>query len=342
MYSEASVSADDGQDAPASTGRLAASRSYTLSLNPQIIYAQSTFLPTLVSSRIHSQLEFLAVGSWWIHRDKKLHRIPGTREDVFNDETLSMKDKRGLMKFLRFALQEEEDTSAVAVDPALSFTDVLSNTFKLRDSLQAPLLALALSPAPATSIPFSVALSRIRRHMRSMGYFGPGFGAVVAKYGGNSEMAQVACRAGAVGGAVYLLGHHLTTVQLPPWTVAGESTDESTLFKCTLSDGTPIKSKVVVGSLDDLPPDVPRPSPAATSVNVWRSINIIADPLRSLFPQTADNGPVPAVAIALVDDPVSDDSATGPIYLQVHSEDTGECPNGQCKPFFLFPDFPSR
>ncbi|KIV91107.1 hypothetical protein, variant 4 [Exophiala mesophila] len=240
-----------------------------------------------------------------------------------------MKDKRGLMKFLRFALQQEEDTSFEAVDPALSFTNVLSNTFKIRDNLQAPLLALALSPTPAASMPFSMALSRIRRHMRSMGYFGPGFGAVVAKYGGNSEMAQVACRAGAVGGAVYLLGHHLTEVQLPTSTVSGESTDDSSLFHCTLSDGTPIRSKVVVGSLDDLPPDMPRASSATTQVNVWRTISIVADPLRSLFPQTADNGPVPAVAIVLVDTPTSEGPATGPIYLQVHSEDTGECPSGQ-------------
>ncbi|KAK5240377.1 Rab proteins geranylgeranyltransferase component A, partial [Exophiala xenobiotica] len=194
------------------TSSLGPSRSYTLSLNPQIIYAQSKFLPSLVSSRIHNQLEFLAVGSWWVQRDGCIHKIPSTREDVFNDESLSMKDKRGLMKFLRYVLQEEGESATDPEDEGdMSLQAAFDTKFKVPASLHAPLLALALSSVPASSIPFRKALARIRRHMRSMGYFGPGFGAVIAKYGGNSEISQVACRAAAVGGGVYLLGQELTS-----------------------------------------------------------------------------------------------------------------------------------
>ncbi|KAK4945142.1 Rab proteins geranylgeranyltransferase component A [Elasticomyces elasticus] len=305
---------------------LGPSRSYTLSLNPQIIYAQSKFLPTLVSSKIHAQLEFLAVGSWWVHRHGALHKIPSTREDVFNDESLSMKDKRGLMKFLRYVLQDGDETTTPLENEAhMSLQTALETTFKVPASLQSPLLALALSPVPATSIPFDKALARIRRHMRSMGYFGPGFGAVIAKYGGNSEISQVACRAGAVGGGVYLLGQELRTFDTDP--AGTNDADTDPFLQGILADGTKIKSRFLAGTFDD----IPNMDPALTRENpsnaVWRSINIVADPLQSLFPQTSDNGPIPAAAIVLVDTGEADKS---PIYLQIHSEDTGECPNRQC------------
>ncbi|EXJ80314.1 hypothetical protein A1O1_08456 [Capronia coronata CBS 617.96] len=308
------------------------SRSYTLSLNPQIIYARSDFLPKLVSSRIHSQLEFLAVGSWWVHRDGALHKIPSTREDVFNDTSLSMKDKRALMKFLRYVLQEDaEESLDQEEETSMSLQAALDTKFKVPKSLQPPLLALALSPVAADFLSFNKALARIRRHLRSMGHFGPGFGAVIAKYGSTSEISQVACRAGAVGGGVYLLGHELKQLDSVDEDSSriGDKGDSMSLLEGTLSDGTRIKTRFVAGSVDDLSPLQQTLSDVTPSTGTWKSINIVADPLKALFPQTSDNGPVPAAAIVLIDrgDEESDKS---PIYLQIHTEDTGECPAGQC------------
>ncbi|KIW17298.1 hypothetical protein PV08_04489 [Exophiala spinifera] len=324
IFKDASISKPDSEDAGPSA--LKSSRSYTLSLNPQIIYAQSKILPTLVSSRIHTQLEFLAVGSWWVHRAGSLHKIPSTREDVFNDESLSMKDKRGLMKFLRYVLQDDvELDTTLEDDTSLSLQSALDTKFKVPASLQAPLLALALSPVPASQIPFNVALLRIRRHMRSMGYFGPGFGAVIAKYGGNSEMSQVACRAGAVGGGVYLLGHELTSLTLVDQDFSGKA-----LLEGTLSDSTNVKARSVAGSPEDLPTTDQATQPGQSKEEFLRSINVVDHSFRNLFPQTSDNGPVPAAAIVLVDEGDNTGSEKSPVYLQIHSEDTGECPPGQC------------
>jgi len=168
--------------------------------------------------------------------------------------------------------------------------------------------------------------------MRSMGYFGAGFGAVIAKYGGNCEISQVACRAGAVGGGVYLLGQHLTSLSPIdyPTTDSSEPDDDRPQLEGTLSDGTKIKSRFVVGSLDDLPQSRQTSSSQQSETDkTWRSINIVADPLSAVFPQTSDNGPVPAAAIVLVDTGEAD-LDQNPVYLQIHSEDTGECPHGQC------------
>lgn len=265
-----------------------------------------------------------------MQRDGSLHKIPSMREDVFNDESLSMKDKRGLMKFLRYVLQEEgESATDPEDDGSMSLQAALDTKFKVPASLQAPLLALALSPMPASSIPFGKALARIRRHMRSMGYFGPGFGAVIAKYGGNSEISQVACRAAAVGGGVYLLGQELSSLGAVDSDVAATMGSEGSVLEGTLANGTKIKTRFIAGFPNEIPSLESIHGTGSPSDKTWRSINIVNESLQILFPQTSDNGPVPAAAIVVVDDgEMSLDRC--PVYLQVHSDDAGECPPGQC------------
>ena len=231
------------------------------------------------------------------------------------------------MKLLRFALEPEQDEQPSFEPPEeTSLKQALEQRFKIPESLHTPILALALMSEPAGEIDFDAALQRIQRHVRSIGYFGPGFGAVIAKYGGNAEIAQVACRAQAVGGGVYLLGHGIDDVK------QGEDTTDGKLLRLRLSDGTPVRCRCLVGSQDELP-KTPSDSQQVTYavVQTLHSISIVGDPLKSLFPATSESGPVPAAAIVLVDDAAGTDAS--PIYLQVHSEDTGECPTGQCEYF---------
>lgn len=299
---------------------LGPSRAYTIALNPQIIYAKSRFLPTLVSSQIHSQLEFQAVGSFWVHANGKLQKIPSNREDVFADDTISVRDKRRLMGLLRYVL-EEQDESAIGAETT-TLEDRLQSQFKLPEHLRPPVQALTLSTDTLSNVQFDMAMSRLKTHLTSMGYFGPGLAAVMAKYGGNAEIAQVACRAGAVGGFVYLLGHGLSAIET--------STEEDSLASVRLSDGTTVRTKFVVGTIQDLSEGNMSSLIASNEATheVSYQISIVSNPLRHLFAPTSENGPVPAVTIVLVDD---DSYDKAPVYLQIHSEDTGECPTGQCK-----------
>ena len=242
-----------------------------------------------------------------------------------------MRDKRSLMKFLRSVLQEDgqEDPVADTVSEQ-TLANALKGRFRIPAALEAPILALALSPSPANATGLDIALTRIQRHMRSAGYFGPGFGAVVAKYGGNAEISQVACRAQAVGGGTYLLGHEVDAIDSSSKPQADQA-DSDALLKVKLSDGTDIRSRWIVGGSDDLPQqhDSRTEDEASLQVSTMHSVDIVSDPLKHLFPVTSENGPVPAAAIVLVQDETDADSS--PIYLQVHSEDTGECPPGQCE-----------
>ena len=333
--------------------RLSPSRAYTLSLAPQILYAHSRLLPLLVSSGAHEQLDFQAIGSWWLYKEKEeaestsrgsLERIPSGREDVFANTSLDVKAKRALMKFLRSAVSEEDaEAQNWKDDSSTSLSEILHQKFRVPSVLHQPLLALSLSPSPAQSIAAKDVISRIRKHLSSIGVFGAGFGAVTAKYGGNSELAQVGCRASAVGGGIYILGRGISSIkQSAADQISAEEDQErdGNTLAVELSDGERVRGRWVVGDAANLPQDTVYRGSDRSSTTA-RSITIVSSGLERLFPPTSESGPVPAGAVVMCSqggESKAIDAPKPPVYLIVHSADTGECPTGQCayKFFSLF------
>lgn len=328
------------QSTPGVRPKLAASRSYTLSLSPYFLYTRSELISVLISSKVYRQLEFMAVGSWWIHipdhvnteghetgATRLFHRVPGNREDVFADSNISMKSKRTLMRFLRHIskAQDEEvrDETEEKEDLSMPLADYLSSNFSVPQDLHDPLLSLSLSQLSQQDTSASYAVPRIKRHLASVGALGPGFGGVVSKYGGGSEMLQVACRASAVGGAVYALDTGIQSVSDSE--VPSESDHP---VEVRLSNGETIRTRYVIGSTWDLPG---LEQPPCTKVA--RSITIASSAFMSLFPITAEGGPVPASAVLMFPGETLGNPQSPPVYLQVHSSDTGDCPREQSKCF---------
>ncbi|KAI1967096.1 hypothetical protein LOZ58_000591 [Ophidiomyces ophidiicola] len=310
---------------------LSFSRAYTLSLSPQIIYTRSKLLSSLVSSRIYRQLEFQAVGSWWVSRHGghdgaqsqtepqtgKLQRVPGSREDVFADDTLTMKSKRSLMKLLRYLSSSDEGDGVPSEESSLSLPDFLHSMFQIPSDLYDPLSSLCLSLLSLSQISAGSAIPKIKRHLQSIGVFGPGFSSVLPKWGGCSEIAQVACRACAVGGGIYALNKKLERVQ----PVDGSHG----LLDAYFADGERVSTNYLVGSEWDLPTGAQR-TRLMTLQKVSRCILIVSSPLDTVFPSTSENGPASAAAVVIAPGTMDEP----PVYLTLHSSDTGECPLGQC------------
>lgn len=255
----------------------------------------------------------------------KLLKVPNGREDVFQDHQLDFKAKRALMKFLRFITEYEEQTDVWDAYRQRPFPEFLSEQFKVPVALQGPLLSLALSPASSSKTITEYTLPRIARHLRSIGIFGAGFGAVIPKWGGLAEISQVSCRASAVGGGVYVLGTGLS-----PNTSEVAITEDG--LKLHLKDGEAVTAKWVVGGLD------------AAKDSYCRSTTIISSALAPLFPPIAEEAPAPASAVVVfpsgsleLDGEIED---LPPVHVFVHSSDTGECPSGQCK-FAKLPALPA-
>ncbi|KAB5517359.1 GDP dissociation inhibitor-domain-containing protein [Coniochaeta sp. 2T2.1] len=311
---------------PSGGAGLSPSRSYSLALSPQIIHTSSALISQLVSSRAYRQIEFLAVGSFFIFKPSSpdsqappsLTRIPSTREDVFSTTAIPARAKRSLMKFLKFVLDYESETSkgiwqTQAAEPLSAF---LVDHFQLDAELLAYVLALTLSLDGR--IATQDGLATIHRHLTSMGVFGPGFAAIYPKWGGTSEIAQVACRAGAVGGGIYMLGTGIESV-----------TDADELVEVRLTNGTPVKTKLLVSGGDE--------RAAEETQQVSRLVGVVGSPLSSLFEVVVEGAPAPAVAvIAFPLGSVTADGAASeyPIYAFAHSSSTGECPNRQSVLYF--------
>lgn len=248
----------------------------------------------------------------------KLLKVPNGREDVFQDHQLDFKAKRSLMKFLRFIAEYEEETDVWNDCRQQPFSSFLSEKFKIPATLQGPFLALALSQSISSNTSTEYALPRIARHLRSIGVFGAGFGAVLPKWGGLAEISQVSCRACAVGGGVYVLGKGLAH------NTNAETTPEGDV-KLHLKDGEAVTAKWVVGGSTTI----------ADENFHCRSTSIVASPLTLLFPPISEEAPLPASAVVVfpsgslsLDD---SDSELPPVHIFVHSSDTGECPAGQSK-----------
>ncbi|KAJ4005403.1 Rab proteins geranylgeranyltransferase component A [Fusarium irregulare] len=303
---------------------LGSARAYSLALAPQLIHSRSKLVTQLVDSKAFRQIEFLAVGSFYIYRPSpdsttvpSLSRIPSTREDVFSDKSIPARSKRSLMKFLKFVLdfnsELQIDTWQPHADEELA--QFLASEFKLDAALQSYIITLTLSHDGKISV--KDGLTAISRHLTSMGVFGPGFAAVYPKWGGLSEVAQVGCRAAAVGGAIYMLGSGIKDLQRP------ESDGGEPPLKLSFTNDIDVKAKLVIQGAETTDPDGPR---------ISRLTAVTKSNMSSLFDIPTDGAPVPAVAVvAFPAGSVSEGESSSefPIYAMVHSSDTGECPSGQ-------------
>ncbi|RFN46870.1 hypothetical protein FIE12Z_8899 [Fusarium flagelliforme] len=301
---------------------LGSARAYSLALAPQLIHTRSKLVTQLVDSKAFRQIEFLAVGSFYIYQPSpdsttvpSLSRIPSTREDVFANKSIPARSKRSLMKFLKFVLdfnsEPQIDTWQPHADEELA--QFLASEFKLDAALQSYIITLTLSHDGKISV--KDGLTAISRHLTSMGVFGPGFAAVYPKWGGLSEVAQVGCRAAAVGGAIYMLGSGIKDLQRP-------ESDKAPL-ELSFTNGIDVKAKLVIQGAETTDPNGPR---------ISRLTAVTKLDMSSLFEIPTEGAPVPAVAvIAFPAGSVSEGESSSefPIYAMVHSSDTGECPSGQ-------------
>lgn len=314
--------------------KISSSRAYSIALSPQIIHTRSALLARLVSSRLFRQLEFQAVGSFYIFKPiaaftegnsqiGELVRIPSTREDVFASSTISARAKRQLMKFLKFVLDFENERHMKTWQPYrdLPFSEFLGKNFQLEGDLQQYILTLTLS-LDVSSLSTHEGLSIINRHLSSMGAFGPGFAAVYPKWGGIGEIVQAACRACAVGGATYMLGTSIKT----------ETTSKAEgEIELELSSGVAIKTRLLVRETDQVPSDGQR---------LRKLVAVVSSSLTPLFEAIIEGSPSPAVAFVAFPQgsvPCASELASfpHPIFAGVHSSQTEECPPGQCKCFFI-------
>ena len=293
------------------------------------------------------------MGQWWTMTEETdsghqvVFKVPNSREDLLADPRIDRRSKQALVRLLRQISDPKSDSAAGQTSEISSFQEFLDDLIRLPNLAQYPMKALAVSPDSSGRTPTKFALSRIATHLRSMNFLGSGFCSVIAKYGGLAEIAQVCCRAGAVGGGIYVLGTGIEKLE-PTNKADGNSTKENTHHSLTiqLEGGDTVSTDWLVGGLDNLPlsdksPVLHKSQKAESYDCSWcRTISIISSPLTTMFTSSSEGTPHPAGAVFVLPSELheSDDDKTclPPVNMIVHNSDTGECPDGQCTWTFLY------
>lgn len=220
------------------------------------------------------------------------------------------------MKFLKFVVDYEDQTQVWEPHAGNSLSAFLASQFQLPLHLQTVIVALTLSLDSPEQTTVRWALPRVARHLTSIGVFGPGFGAVLPKWGGGAEIAQVACRAGAVGGGVYVLGTGIKNTKI----------NES--IEIELTNGETVKTKYLAGESNH------EVATLSTSKVVSRIIAVVSSSLDSLFKSSVEGAPLAAVTVVVFPPEtltLDGNDNKHPVYIMAHSSETGECPTGQCQ-----------
>ncbi|KAJ3416084.1 hypothetical protein HDV05_003053 [Chytridiales sp. JEL 0842] len=192
------------------TALLKQSREFSLDLTPKVLYCSGDIVNLLIKSQIGHYLEFKAVDKIFIHWEGVLETVPSSKEDVFKNQSVSLVDKRRLMKLMTSALAYE----SVAEDSDKKFVDYLHEN-GIKGKLEAVLfyaLAFQLSEKAVEHVTVEDGLKACQSYLLSLGRFGE-TGFLEGIYGTGSELCQAFCRVCAVFGGIYILNFEIDNIK---------------------------------------------------------------------------------------------------------------------------------
>ncbi|KAI8059607.1 GDP dissociation inhibitor-domain-containing protein [Gongronella butleri] len=225
---------------------LASSRQYNLDTCPKLLTARGQLVEDLIRSGVGRYMEFKSVDDMFVydHAEHALKKVPGSKEDVFTNKTISLVDKRKLMKFLTFAMSDTKDETLLEGHETLSYTQFLESKFKITGRLQSAVVhAISLSRSDVSAVE---GLARTQVFLASMGRFGRG-AYLCTMYGGGSEIAQAFCRICAVFGGIYILAQKMGSF------VVDDSDATGVCKGITTADGQQFTADHIITGYDYLP-----------------------------------------------------------------------------------------
>ncbi|KAK9431373.1 GDP dissociation inhibitor-domain-containing protein [Lipomyces doorenjongii] len=273
-------------------------RKYAIDLSPHILFTRSDLLNLLIKSRVSRYLEFKPLGSFHTFEQDSFEKVPGTKEDIFTSQTLTLLTKRSLMRFMKFVIDWEQNSSIWQEYKDEPISKFLEERFGL-DAPQIVELVHSIGLLPTPKAPTELALGAIKRYLTSMQVYG-NFPAMYSMYGTGGELAQGFCRSAAVAGAVYRLGTKLIGFD--------ETTSEA-----ELDSGEKIKVTEKIISCEGV---------IAGDEEITRMVAVVEKDCKEWFAE----GESAAVVVFPVD---TLDGNRYAVQVLVMGSGSGQCPSGQ-------------
>jgi len=242
----------------------------------------------MVRGKVSDYLEFRSLDdTFLLDVDGTVLRVPCSKAAVFKSKDLSMSEKRQLMRFLQYCMDNTTETNISfkneaslnqgrslvrpqnkkAIDsPAIctdeNFDMFLETSCKLSHKLRNSIMyAVGMCPNAAV-ITVSEGMSRVQRYLSGLGRFGKT--AFICSSYGTSELAQAFCRLSSVHGSIFMLRNHVKEVELG---------SDDKVVTVTLEGGEKISTRTLIA---------PSKSFLEPSQLLCRKVLIVNGPLISL------------------------------------------------------------
>ncbi|XP_052815903.1 rab proteins geranylgeranyltransferase component A 2-like isoform X2 [Mya arenaria] len=175
-------------------------RKFNLDLSPKVLYSVGDMVELLIQSDIAKYCEFKTITQILTVTQGKVEKVPCSRADVFSSKSVSMLEKRMLMKFIQFCLEYENNVEQLGDILEKPFTEFLTSR-KLTPTIKH---YVQHSIAMATdSMTTRQGLTQMKKFLQSLGRYGNT--AFLWSLYGSGELPQSFCRMCAVFGGVYCL-----------------------------------------------------------------------------------------------------------------------------------------
>ena len=173
------------------------SRKFNLDISPKFLFSAGPLVKAIIKANISHYAEFKIVDRILMWKDSVIIEVPCNRSDVFSSSFLSMIEKRTLMKFITFCM--EEDHEALDFEEE-SFVEFLKSKH-LSENLQKFIIYSIAMVTPNT--PTRYAINETRYFLNSLGHYGKS--PFIWPLYGVGELPQMFCRMSAVFGGLYCL-----------------------------------------------------------------------------------------------------------------------------------------
>lgn len=147
------------------------SRRFSLDLSPRVVYSSGELVNLLIKSNICRYAEFRALDHVCMLNNNELVSVPCSRSDVFNTKTLTIVEKRLLMKFLTACNDYGEDKcneDALAFRGRTFYEYLLAQ--RVTDKIATCVMQAIAMCTPSTS--FEDGMQRTQRFLGSLGRYG--------------------------------------------------------------------------------------------------------------------------------------------------------------------------
>ncbi|KAJ2359060.1 hypothetical protein IWW50_000258 [Coemansia erecta] len=188
-------------------------RSYMLELVPKVVLCRGELIELLLGCGIGEYVQFKGVEHSYLARSNTpIERIPESKEDIFASTSLSLIEKRKLMRLMTLIGDDTQYEQLLRECGDSEFKQLLQDKFKLSGMLLDAVLYVVARVSGSETVCARDGCERVRRYVGSIGRFGR-MAYLCGMYGGGSEISQSFSRLCAVSGGTYVLNEKVGVIE---------------------------------------------------------------------------------------------------------------------------------